>query len=60
MPQKESERAIVHVIDDDESLRRALDRTFRSVGLETRTYGTAREFVDDPTRGRTVVRGPQQ
>ena len=37
-----------HVIDDDASVRRALDRTFRSVGLETRTYGTAREFVDDP------------
>jgi len=48
MPRKVSERAIVHVIDDDESVRRALDRTFRSVGLETRTYGTAREFVDGP------------
>jgi len=48
MPQKVSERAIVHVIDDDESVRHALDRTFRSVGLETRTYGTAREFIDAP------------
>jgi FixJ family two-component response regulator len=48
MLHKVSERAIVHVIDDDESVRRALDRMFRSVGLETRTYGTAREFIDAP------------
>jgi FixJ family two-component response regulator len=40
------DRAIVHIVDDDESLRRALDRLFRSVSLETRTYGAAREFVD--------------
>lgn len=37
---------IVHIIDDDASLRRALDRVFRSVGMETRTYATAREFID--------------
>jgi FixJ family two-component response regulator len=41
-----AERAVVHIVDDDESLRRALDHVFRSVGLETRTYGTAREFID--------------
>jgi FixJ family two-component response regulator len=46
MPQEVTDRAVVHIVDDDESLRRALDRTFRSVGLETRTYGTAREFID--------------
>jgi FixJ family two-component response regulator len=46
MVREMSERSVVHIIDDDESLRRALDRTFRSVGLETRTYGTAREFID--------------
>src|SRR5690606_4410624 len=46
MPHDVSERAVVHIIDDDESLRRALDRMFRSVDLETRTYGTAREFID--------------
>lgn len=40
------DRAIVYIIDDDESLRRALDRVFRSVGLETRTYGSAAEFLD--------------
>ena len=41
-----ADKAVVHIVDDDESLRRALDRVFRSVGLETRIYGTAREFID--------------
>jgi FixJ family two-component response regulator len=41
-----SETAVVHVIDDDDSLRRALDRLFRSVGLQTLTYGSVREFLD--------------
>jgi FixJ family two-component response regulator len=40
------DRAIVHIIDDDEGLRRGLDRLFHSVSLETRSYGTAREFID--------------
>lgn len=42
----QSDRAVVHVVDDDESLRRALGRLFSSVGLETRTYGTVGEFID--------------
>jgi FixJ family two-component response regulator len=46
MAQVASDRAVIHIVDDDESLRRALDRTFRSIGLETRTYETAREFVN--------------
>lgn len=37
---------IVHVIDDDESMRNALDSLLRSVGLEVRTYGSTREFLD--------------
>ncbi|MBO9714229.1 response regulator transcription factor [Sphingomonas sp.] len=40
-----TETAIVHIIDDDESLRAALARLFRSVGLGTRTYASAREFL---------------
>jgi FixJ family two-component response regulator len=40
------ERVIVHVIDDDASLRDALDSLFRSVGLEARTYASTREFLD--------------
>jgi FixJ family two-component response regulator len=47
MPQQTVEKkAIVHIVDDDESLRRAVDSLCRSVGLETRTYGSAQEFLD--------------
>jgi FixJ family two-component response regulator len=41
-----NEGAIVHIVDDDESLRRALDRLFRSVGLTTRPFGSARELLN--------------
>ena len=37
---------IVHVVDDDESLRDALGSLFRSVGLTPRLYGSAKEFLD--------------
>ncbi len=40
------ETAIVHVIDDDESLRGAVNRLLRSVGLEVRTYESVRQFLD--------------
>jgi FixJ family two-component response regulator len=45
---KEAASAVVHVIDDDDSLRAALDSLFRSVGLATRLYATAQEFLDRP------------
>jgi FixJ family two-component response regulator len=37
--------ATVHIIDDDASLRGALDSLFRSTGLQTRLYGSAAEFL---------------
>ncbi|ASY71782.1 chemotaxis protein CheY [Sinorhizobium fredii USDA 205] len=46
MSHSPDDRAIVYIVDDDEALRRALDRLFRSVSLETRSYGAAREFID--------------
>jgi FixJ family two-component response regulator len=39
---------VVHIIDDDESLRNALASLFRSVGLKVRSYGSAQEFLDAP------------
>lgn len=39
------ETSVVHIIDDDESLRLALDSLFRSVGLGTRCYASASEFL---------------
>jgi len=41
-----NDTAVVHIVDDDESLRRALDSLFRSVDLGTKTYGSAREFLE--------------
>jgi len=40
------------IIDDDESVRKALGRLIRSVGLQVETFGTAEEFLqsaDQPT-----------
>ena len=36
----------MYVVDDDESLCRALARLFRSVGLEAQTFPSARAFLD--------------
>jgi len=46
MPFETSKRAVVHVVDDDASLRGALESLFDSVGLDTRTYGAARDFLN--------------
>lgn len=45
MPPQASD-PIVHIVDDDASLRRAIDSLLRSVGLKTRTYGSAREVLE--------------
>jgi FixJ family two-component response regulator len=37
--------AIVHVVDDDESLRTALMRLLRASGYEVRTYASAGDFL---------------
>jgi FixJ family two-component response regulator len=46
MPRETSDRSVVHIVDDDESIRCALDSLCRSVGFQTRTYGSAQEFLD--------------
>jgi FixJ family two-component response regulator len=45
MAQEVIDQTIVHIIDDDESLRRAVDSLCRSVGLQTRTYASTAEFL---------------
>jgi len=37
--------AIVHIIDDDQAMRSALEGLFETVGLSTRTYAAARDFL---------------
>jgi FixJ family two-component response regulator len=43
---EKNNRAVVHVVDDDASLCGALESLFESVGLDTRTYGAARDFLN--------------
>ncbi len=45
MSSEMSDRAVVHVVDDDASLRAALESLFDTMGLATRSYGTARDFL---------------
>jgi FixJ family two-component response regulator len=40
-----SEAPIIHIIDDEESLRFALGSLFRSVGLASRSYSSVSEFL---------------
>jgi FixJ family two-component response regulator len=37
--------ALVHIVDDDASMRGALEGLFDSVGLQTQTYATAKDFL---------------
>jgi FixJ family two-component response regulator len=39
------EKAIVFVVDDDSSMRDSMQSLVRSVGLEVRSFGSAREFL---------------
>jgi|tagenome__1003787_1003787.scaffolds.fasta_scaffold20990010_4 FixJ family two-component response regulator len=41
-----SDRAIVHVVDDDASMRGALEGLFDTVRLDTQSYATARDFLN--------------
>ncbi len=42
-----ADEAVVHIIDDDASLRSALDSLFRSTGLATRVYDSVSAFMAD-------------
>ncbi len=47
---------IISVIDDDESVRRALRRLLRSVGYKVKVYASARDFLDcDSASGNCVM-----
>src|SRR3546814_21079912 len=53
MKLQSDQKAIVHVVDDDASMREALQNLFLSIGIEARTCATARVFLttavlDDP------------
>lgn len=44
MQPQSDQKAIVHVVDDDPSMREALQNLLHSIAIETRTYATARDF----------------
>ena len=55
---------VVFIVDDDESVRRALERLMRSVGFDVRLFSSAQDFLDQGcqnTRGCLIldVRMPQ-
>ncbi|GGF23001.1 DNA-binding response regulator [Aliidongia dinghuensis] len=45
MPADLNPNPVVHIVDDDVSMRAAMEALFESVGLATCSYGTAREFL---------------
>jgi FixJ family two-component response regulator len=45
MKPQPDQKAIVHVVDDDASMRVALQNLCHSIGIEARTYATARDFL---------------
>ncbi len=45
-----SSEAVVHIVDDDESLRRALQRLLRAGGYTALTYGTAAAILEAAPR----------
>lgn len=45
----------IFVVDDDESVRRALERLMKSVGLKVETFASAREFINTGCARRTGI-----
>ena len=46
MPLATNDSVVVRVVDDDAAMRSALEELFETVGLATRTYGAARDFLN--------------
>ena len=45
----------IFVVDDDESVRRALERLMKSSGFKVETFGSAREFLNTGGTRRTGI-----
>ena len=49
-----SEAEIISIVDDDASIRQALDGLLRSIGLRAATFASAEEFLGSEHRRRTA------
>ena len=45
-----SNEPVVYIVDDDESMRLALDGLFRSVGLQVQSFGSTQDFLAFPRK----------
>jgi FixJ family two-component response regulator len=43
-------KPIIYIVDDDDSIRRAMKRLFRSVGMDAQVFASAQEFLDSKHR----------
>jgi FixJ family two-component response regulator len=50
MPEHTGDKAIVYIVDDDDSLRRAVDSLCRSVGLQSRASTPSPERIGSPSK----------
>ena len=41
----EAEKGLISIVDDDESVRKALKRLFKSVGLRVEAFASAEDFL---------------
>ncbi len=46
----DSKEPVVYIVDDDESMRLALDGLFRSVGLQVQSFGSTQDFLGFPRK----------
>lgn len=37
---------VIYIVDDDDSIRRALKRLFKSIGMKAQTFASAAEFLE--------------
>jgi len=43
-------KPIIYIVDDDDSIRRAMKRLIRSVGMDVEVFASAQEFLDSKHR----------
>jgi FixJ family two-component response regulator len=54
VPDVRRKKQLIAIVDDDESVRSAVDGVLKSVGLNTRTFVSAEEFLVSGQQGETA------